>query len=290
MGRRGTAGRRATRPAALLAATAVALSSCAALPDQIDGQQEVVDVVPAIDLSWFEGSEAADIVDAALLAMAEIGSVRLHQDARTAGSADQQAQVVSKDLLLAVGDGIGDAVDGDCTGVLQLPSWGEPADLVVQDDLGAFRGGEEFWASIGAVDPAVRGQLATTYADEWTTTPGLASLCAFTDFLSPVMSLVGDEDLVKAGLGDVAGVPAGRVQSVRKNSVITAWVQIAEPHLVLEISVERGGGGGDGGDGGDDGDGASRTVTTFSDPDTAVDVDFPAPEDILAFEVPSPGL
>ncbi|WP_300406740.1 hypothetical protein [Nocardioides sp.] len=286
MRQRRMTGRRTTRTAALLAAAAIALSSCS-LPDQIDGQQEVVDAAPAIDLSWFEGSDAADIVDAALLAMAEIGSVRLHQDARTAASGDQPAQVVSKDLLLAAGDGIGDAVDGDCTGVLQLPSWGEPADLVVQDDLGAFRGGEDFWLSIGAVDPAVRDQLAATYADEWTTTPGLASLCAFTDFLSPVMSLVGDEDLAKAGLGDVAGVPAGRVQSVRKNSVITAWVQIAEPHLVLEISVERSG---DGGDDGEDGDGATRTVTTFGDPDTAVDVDFPAPEDILAFEVPSPAL
>ncbi|MBU1802896.1 MAG: hypothetical protein KKA97_11805 [Actinobacteria bacterium] len=64
-------------------------------------------------------------------------------------------------------------------------------------------------------------------------------------------------------------------------------MQIAEPHLVLEISVERSG---DGGDDGEDGDGATRTVTTFGDPDTAVDVDFPAPEDILAFEVPSPAL
>lgn len=121
----------------------------------------------------------------------------------------------------------------------------------------------------------VRDALVETYADRWTTTPGLASLCVFTDFLGPVTSMLED-DVVKAGLGDVGGVPAGRVVAEGTSMTVTVWVRVAEPHLVLRVGVERG-----------EPDGSTRTMTTFSDVDSTVDVDFPAPEEIVAFEVPT---
>jgi hypothetical protein len=249
--------------------------STGCLPDQVDGRQERVDVRPALDLTWAEETSALDVLDAGLVAMAEVGSVRLRQEAENPGDGDP---VVGKDLLLATGEGIGDAVDGDCTGTLQLPSWSEPAELVVQDDLGAFRGGDDFWLGFGGVDPAVREQLASTYADEWTTVPGLATLCELADFLAPVVAAARDDDAVKAGLGDVDGVPAVRVVSRSKPMTVITWVRVAEPHLLLRVDEERRG---------EDVDGVDRTVTTFSDVDAAVVVDFPAPEDVVAFELPS---
>lgn len=259
----------------LMAAVAGLTSGC--LPDQVDGRQERIDAAPALDFSWFDDTAPLDVVDAGLVAMAELGSVRMHQDAENAGPGDP---VVSKDLLLATGAGIGDAVAGDCTGTLQLPSWGEPAELVVQDDLGAFRGTTGFWASFeGEELDDVRDLLVEQYADRWATTPGLAALCDFTDFLGPAAGVLDDDAAAKAGLGDVAGVPAGRVVSKSKKLTVTTWVQIAEPHLILRIGVERRG---------PAYDGSNSTVTTFSDPDTAVDVDFPAQEDIVPFELPTP--
>lgn len=242
------------------------------LPDQFDGRQETIDAQPALDLSWFDEVAALDAIDAGLIAMSEIGSVRLRQAAESGDG------IVRKDLLVAIGDGIGDAVDGDCTGTLQLPSWGEPAELVVEDDLGAFRGTTDFWLTFGDELTDVRESLAERYADEWTTTPGLASLCAFSDFLGPVSGVINDDEAYKAGLGDVAGVPAGRVVSKSKKMTVTTWVQIAEPHLILRVGIERRS---------KEVDGSLGTVTTFSDVDSAVEVDFPAPEEILAFELPS---
>lgn len=257
-------------------------SSC--LPDQLDGRQEPVVAPPAVDLSWAQEATALEVVDAALLAMAEVGSVRLRQDAEApegTAAAEAGVRVVSKDLLIATGDGIGDAVAGDCTGTLQLPGWAGPAELVVQDDLGAFRGDADFWRGFGGDlgdVPDVREILADQYADAWTTTPGLAALCAFTEFLDPLARMVGDDDATKAGLGDVAGVPAVRVSATGKRTTTTAWVRVAEPHLVLRIALEQQGEGSEQ---------PSSTVTTFSDVDTAVTVDFPAPDDIRAFEVPT---
>jgi hypothetical protein len=280
-GRAGRAGRlRVVAAAALVLATATA--GC--LPDEVDGRQEPVDAQPVLDLSWFEESSAAEVVDAGLVAMSEIGSVRLLQDAdnpEAATDLDADA-IVSKDLLIATGEGIGDAVDGDCTGTLQLPGWSEPAELVVEDDLGAFLGSTAFWLDFAGLDPAVLDQLADQYADEWTTVPGLATLCSFTDFLEPLTDLVGDEDVVKAGLGDVAGVPAGRVVSRTKKRTVTAWVRVAEPHLLLRLAVERRG------RDVDTPGGVQRTVTTFTDTDSAVDVAFPPAEDVVAFVLPTP--
>ena len=255
---------------ALLALAVSGLTS-GCLPDQLDGQQERIDAQPALDLSWFDEVAALDAIDAGLIAMSEIGSVRLRQAAESGDG------VVRKDLLVATGAGIGDAVDGDCTGTLQLPSWGEPAELVVEDDLGAFRGTTDFWLTFGDELTDVREALAEKYADEWTTTPGLASLCAFSDFLGPVSGVIDDDEAVKAGLGDVAGVPAGRVVSKTKKRTVTTWVQIAEPHLILRVGIEQRG---------KDVDGSLGTVTTFSDVDSAVEVDFPSPDEIIAFELP----
>lgn len=264
-----TTGRIAAIAAMLLLAVSL---TAGCLPDQVDGQQEEIDAKPALDLSWFDETSALDVIDAGLVAMSGVVSVRLRQAAESGGG------VVLKDLLLATGAGIGDAVDGDCTGTLQLPSWGVPAELVVQDDLGAFRGTTDFWLTFGDELPEVRESLAAQYADEWTTTPGLETLCAFTDFLGPVMSVVSDDDAVKAGLGDVAGVPAGRVVSKRKKMTVTTWVRIAEPHLILRIGIESRG---------KEFEGSMSTVTTFSDVDSAVEVDFPAPDEILLFELPA---
>lgn len=264
-----------SRPLLVALALGTSLLGTACLPDQIDGRPEPVDARPLVDLSWFEETSALDVIDAGLVAMSEIGSVRLRQDAENPGEGDP---VVSKDLLIATGEGIGDAVDGDCTGTLQLPSWSSPAELVVEDDLGAFRGDADFWAGFGNVPPEVLDELGEEYADEWTTTPGLGTLCSFTDFLAPVSNLVGDEDAVKDGLGDVAGVPAGRVVSEGRRMTVTTWVRIAEPHLILRIALEVRG---------QDGDGTDRTVTTFSDVDSTVDVDFPEPDEIRPFVLPA---
>lgn len=270
-------------------AATVLTSGC--LPDQLDGSQEGAGSDPALALSWAEETTAAEILDAGLVAMSQIGSVRLRQDAWSAGADGGDAaerQVISKDLLIATGSGIGDAVDGDCIGTLQLPSWGEPAELVVRDDLGAFRGGASFWEGFGEgldeVSDGIRDVLAEQYADTWTTTPGLASLCELADFLAPIAALVADGDAeaeaTRAGLGDVDGVPAARVVTPGASQTVTTWVQVAEPHLILRVDVERR-------VGDSTSSPTSRTVTTFSDTDTAVDVEFPALEDLAAFVLPT---
>ncbi|WP_323794273.1 hypothetical protein, partial [Nocardioides sp.] len=271
---------------ALGLAAALLSATTACLPDQIDGRQEGSDARPIVDLSWWEETTAADAVDAALVAMAEIGSVRLTQDAESplpgeVADGDGSVRVVSKDLLIAAGDGLGDAAAGDCTGTLQLPGWSAPAELVVQAGLGAFRGDADFWVGFGDNYPKVPDageQLAEQYADAWTTTPGLASLCELSDFLGPVSTMVGDDDVVKAGLGDVAGVTAGRLVATGKKRTVTPWVQVAEPHLVLRVAIEQRS---------SVGESAERTVTTFSEFDSTVGVDFPRTGSILAFEAPS---
>lgn len=262
------------RVAAVTAALGLGLLTAGCLPDQLDGRQEAAAVSPAIDLTWFEGASATEVVDAGLVALAQVGSVRLHQDAEVPVGADP---VVSKDLLVATGDGIGDAVDGDCAGTLQLPGWSEPAELLVQDDLGVFRGTADFWAGFADLAPEVRDVLAEQYADTWTTVPGLATLCALDDFLSPVGALLGDDAATKAGLGDVGGVPAGRVVSAGDERTVTVWVRLAEPHLVLQVAIDR--------TAGDDGS-TYRTVTTFTGVDEALAIDFPPPDDVRAFELP----
>ncbi len=275
--------RRTARAPALLPALLVAVvllaSTSACLPDQLDGRLERVEAEPALDLSWFEEVSASEALDAGLVAMAQLRSVRLRQDVE---SPVDESGVLNKDLVIATGSGIGDAVAGDCTGSLQLPSWGEPAELVVQDDLGAFRGDAAFWRSFGADSSevsAVSEVLVEQYADTWTTAPGLATLCELPDFLAPVADALGDDEATKAGLGDVAGVPAGRVVSMSPSLTITTWVQVAEPHRILRVALDRLGTGSED---------SVRTVTTFSDIDAVVDVDFPAPEDIVPFVLPTP--
>lgn len=265
---------------AVAVAAAVLASAC--LPDQLDGRQERADAEPALDVSWFEEASAADALDAGLEAMTQLSSVRLSQAAEIPGDEDGTLEVVRKDLRIATGTGIGDAVDGDCTGTLQLPGWGEPAELLVQDDLGAFRGSVDFWLSFGeGLDEslaAVSSTLADQYADRWTTTPGLATLCELSDFLEPAARARDDSDATKAGLSDVAGVPAGRVVSTSPLLTVTTWIQVAEPHRILRIGLERRR---------SDGGVPTRTVTTFSEPDAAVTVDFPESEDIVAFALPT---
>ena len=75
------------------------------------------------------------------------------------------------------------------------------------------------------------------------------------------------------------GVPAGRGVATSALLTVTTWVQVAEPHHVLRIGLERRRAGAEG---------SIRTVTTFSDLDAVVDVDFPVPGDTVAFVVPTP--
>lgn len=228
----------------------------------------------SIDTDWFGSTSAHDVLAAAAAATATPVSLRLQQQARARGG------VVSKDLLVAAA--------GDCTGELQLPAWGEPAELVVRDGNGAFRGGGSFWLSIDldlGADPAValdrRDQLVDTYSDRWTSTPGLDTLCEVADFLRPVAKAAADNDLVKEGLADVEGEPAGRVVSDQGDTTVTTWVALAAPHRVLRIAISHG----DPADGPVVQDGDS--LTTFSDFGAPVEVDFPAAAEIVAFVAPT---
>ena len=227
----------------------------------------------AIDTTWFGATAPADVLAAATEAMAAPTSLRLQQQARSGDD------VLTKRLLVSD--------EGDCTGRLQLPSWGQPADLVVLDGDGAFRGDRGFWLSIDldlGDDPdaadALRTDLADSYGDRWATTADLDTLCALTDFLRPVTEAAGDDDLVKDGLGDVDGEPAGRVVGEVDGATVTTFVALSEPHRVLRVAV----GHGDGSDGpvAEQGD----SVTTFSDFGTTVTVDFPDDGDLVTFEPP----
>lgn len=241
----------------------LALAGCGSERSSTDG---------AIDTDWFGSTSPQDILATATDAMGEPISVHLEQMARS------KAGVVSKDLEV-------DA-DGDCTGQLQLPAWGEPADLVVRDGEGAFRGSRLFWFAFDLGEDSVAGvdlrvDLVNRYSDRWTTTPGLDTLCEIDDFLRPATKAARDEDLAKGGLSDVAGEPAGRVVSERGPTTVTTWVALAAPHRVLRIAITQGDG--TGGPVEEQGD----CVTTFSDFGAPVEVAFPAASDIETFELPA---
>lgn len=218
-----------------------------------------------IAANWYADTEPADVLATAAEAMAVPTSVRVQQQAQAPGG------TIAKDLLVSD--------DGDCTGRLQLPAWNEPADLVVLDGDGAFRGTSTFWSTVdldlgGRPEDAVRAELVDTYAETWTTTPGLDTLCALDDYLRP-LGTAADGDLEKGGVDDVDGEPAGLVVSDDDGTTVTVWVALAEPHRVLRIVVTRGEGG------------TGDTETAFSDFGTAVEVDFPGSDDVVTFAPPA---
>ncbi|CAN5493770.1 hypothetical protein BH11ACT8_BH11ACT8_33510 [soil metagenome] len=239
----------------LSGATVLGLAGCAPEPASSAG---------AIDTGWFTSTPGEEILSAAAETMQSATSFLLEQRARS------EEGVLSKQL--SVTD------SGDCSGELQLPAWGEPAELVVRDGEGAFRGDRSFWSTFGD-DVGARAGLADAYGERWTTTPGLAALCDVEELLRPVVKASRAEAITKDGLGDVDGAPAGRVVTERGEAVVTLWVALAEPHQVLRIGVQHSSDGAPLEEPGD-------SVTTFADLDAPVEVDFPAPEDIETFALP----
>ncbi len=245
---------------ALVAGAVVLLAGCGAAQPRSAG---------VIDTDWFSATPVAEILSAAAEASTQATSFHVEDQVRTPGG------VLRSSLSVVVG--------GDCTGRLQLPAWGRPADLVVADGEGAFRGDRLFWFTFDAgteLDLTRRVDLVERYAERWTTTPGLAGLCEAKQIWRPVVKASRNDDAVKEGLGDVDGVPAGRVATMRGKARVQLWIALSEPHRVLQVSVVRRD---DPVPLGADGD----SITTFSGFDEPVGVDFPADDEIETFELPA---
>lgn len=119
--------------------------------------------------------------------------------------------------------------DGDCLGRLRIPGWTEPADLVVADGRDYLRGSAEFW-----------GDKAEQYAGRWVSTGDLASYCDFESRLAPFKKKIDQQLTSKDGTAEVGGVEVVRVSTPTPTGRLRAWVEVAEPHHVLRLTLTGG--------------------------------------------------
>jgi len=123
--------------------------------------------------------------------------------------------------------------DGDCLGRLQIPGWTEPADFVVAGGRDYVRGSAAFWAASG--DDAVE-----RYADRWVTTGELASYCDFGSRLAPFTRPIDEELTSKDGVAEIDGTDVVKVSTPVPTGRLRAWVEVAEPHHVLRLTLTGG--------------------------------------------------
>jgi hypothetical protein len=119
--------------------------------------------------------------------------------------------------------------DGDCIGRLQIPGWTEPADFVVADGRDYLRGSAKFW-----------GDAAEQYADSWVSTGDLASYCDFESRLAPFEKKIDEQLTSKDGVAEVDGTEVVRVSTPTPTGRLRAWVEVAEPHRVLRLTLTGG--------------------------------------------------
>ena len=119
--------------------------------------------------------------------------------------------------------------DNDCQGRLQIPGWTEPADFIVAGGRDYLRGSAEFW-----------GDDAEQYAGQWVSTGDLASYCDFESRLAPFTKEIDEELTSKDGLADVDGTETVRVSTPTPTGRLRAWVEVAEPHHVLRLTLTGG--------------------------------------------------
>ena len=218
-----------------------------------------------IDTAWFGATSATDVLAAAAEASTSAESFRLD---RVEVLAEGRA---TSSLALTAG--------GSCAGTLRLPTWGQAADVVVSDGMGVARGSRLFWFLYRGPDapaPLRRIRFADRYGDRWARLGGLAARCKAAKVLRPVVKASRADDPVKDGLGDVDGVPAGRVVTLRGKATVTIWVALAPPHQALRVTEVR--------------TAAPTSLTVPGDSDTRfsgygdpVEVDVPAPADTESF-------
>jgi hypothetical protein len=125
--------------------------------------------------------------------------------------------------------------DGDCLGRLQIPGWPEPADFVVADGRDYVRGTRSFWASSDGGEAA-----ADRYADRWVTTGELASYCAFGNRMAPFTRTIDEQLTSKDGVADVGGTATVKVSTPVPTGRLRAWVEVAEPHHVVRLTLTGG--------------------------------------------------
>ena len=119
--------------------------------------------------------------------------------------------------------------DGDCLGSLQIPGWTEPADLIVVGGRDYLRGSAEFW-----------GDSAEQYAGRWVSTGELRSYCDFESRLAPFTTEIDQELTSKDGVAEVDGTEVVRVSTPTPTGRVRAWVEVAEPHHVLRLTLTGG--------------------------------------------------
>lgn len=125
--------------------------------------------------------------------------------------------------------------DGDCLGRLQLPEWTEPADFIVAEGRDYVRGTRAFWA-----DSADGEAAADRYAGRWVTTGELASYCDFSGRMAPFTRTIDEQLTSKDGIAEIGGTDTVKVSTPLPTGRLRAWVEAAEPHHVIRLTLTGG--------------------------------------------------
>ena len=208
--------------------------------------------------SDFSHQSATDILKAAASDMQALKSLRM------AGQIESSGQQIGFDLQLTTA--------GDCQGTFKIANGS--AQIIAVGGDSWMKPDHAFWSKQAGPQAA---QIEKVVGDKWVAIPassGLTSVCDLNGFLDKIKDPGKGKEASATVVGTerLAGQDAVRVSDTgTKGDKTDGWVATDDPHYLLQLQVAGSGGG----------------TVTFSDFDSDVSIQAPAPQDVVDLSHPT---